>query len=155
MPGSRPMHFPLCPPIFVHSGCRNKMPQLGKLDTTPSLLTVLEAGSPTSGCQYGWVRVTDIHCILTRWKLWSHSYEALTLLMRWNPLDLGIFQRPHLLMLSPLSIRIPTQEWGGGWDTNIQIIVPTKLLRAQILHSQPLHDCIKRKSKGPIKECSS
>jgi len=118
------MHFPLCPPVLVHSGCHYKMPQMGRLDTTPSLLTVLEAGSPRSGCQYGWVRVTDFslypHMVET---FWNHSYEALILRMGWNPLDLSISQSPPPLMLSPLgepgwlrwlNIYLQLRSWSQG-----------------------------------------
>ena len=52
---------------FAHLGSgHNKIPQMGDLSTRHLFLTVLEAGSPRSACQPGWVLVRVIFLIF-RW----------------------------------------------------------------------------------------
>ena len=60
---------------FGHLGSgHNKIPQMGDLSTRYLFLTVLEAGSPRSACQPGWVLVRVIFLIFR----WLPSYCVFT-----------------------------------------------------------------------------
>ena len=60
---------------FGHHGSgHNKIPQMGDLSTRYLFLTVLEAGSPRSACQPGWVLVRVIFLIFR----WLPSYCVFT-----------------------------------------------------------------------------
>lgn len=97
--------------ILVHSSCYNKMLQTRWLINNRNLLlTVLEAGSLSSGRQHGWVLVRSLWrgrlpsplCILTWWKegkraLWGPFYKRLVPFTRGlYPPDLIIPQKTHL-----------------------------------------------------------
>lgn len=115
-------------PILVSLGCFNKISLTGDL-----FLTVLEAESPRSGYQHGRVleksptlgrRLPTSHSVLT-WENRIKSsmgslYKALIPFMRSLLTWPHHLQRPHLLALSPLGVRILTSEFGE--DTNIQTI---------------------------------
>ena len=120
--------------VLVLSGCWNTIPQTEWLINNRHLFpSVLEAGSPRSGCQHGWVLV-QILFLVCRWL--SSCYDLTWWRERWSLVSLlrrsliPFMKVPpswsnHLLMaLHPnnitLGIRISTYEFGE--TGNIQSI---------------------------------
>ena len=126
------LHFFRLPRVLVRSGCYNKRPQTGWLINNRNLfLTVLEAISPKSGCQCGWVRALFW---ASGFSLCPHVAEGTRELCGVSFIRTLIpFMRAppswpkHLPKASPpstitLGISISTYEFGG--DTNVQTIAP-------------------------------
>lgn len=102
---------------FTCSACYNKIPRTGWLRNRNSLLTVLAAGSPRSGCHQGWGKALFwaadfLLCPhMAEGTLWCFFYGALIPFMRVPPCD-----------LITLNVRMAPCEFGvgGGGDTNIR-----------------------------------
>lgn len=102
--------------LLVHFGCFRKI-TLWFVNSRDLILTVLEPGGPISGCQHAQVRA---FCSVTDLSLCPHMEEGarrlcgVSLIKIIYPIRHFTIQRPHLLIPSPLSIRISTYEFGDG-----------------------------------------
>lgn len=105
-----------CLSVLVHSGCRNKIPQPGQLINNRDLPIGLEAESPRSGWQRGWVLVRAVfwvadgqplalcpHMLEGGRDLSGASFMRVIIPSR---RDQNTSQRPRLLITSPLLVRI-------------------------------------------------
>lgn len=114
--------------VLVLSGGRDRAVQSGRVRShTRLFLNALEAARPRSMCHHGPVWVSDpahpapLAALPHREgeEALSHPFHQRTNQShRLRPQDLSTSSRPRLLILSPLGVRVPTDEFGG--DTSIQ-----------------------------------